>query len=151
MINFYNLLDRNDYKLDISDCNYLLSVARDKNPYSGYVRSIYYKLTGEKIKIEFVHLDGTRSTTREISKNTDSKLIVYPNPLDGEYFTASIDEYDLNSKYSIVIRSIDGRIVTEAKLDNTENQININKEKGIFLIQLFENDALISTEKLVKL
>ncbi len=145
------LSNRDGYALNKTDRNYLLSVARDKNPYSGYVRSIYYKLTGEKIKIEFVHLDGTKSTTRAISNNTDSRLIVYPNPLDGEYFTISIDEFDFNSKYSIVIRSIDGRIVTEAKLDNAENQINIDKKRGVFLIQLFENNALISTEKLVKL
>jgi hypothetical protein len=144
------LLDRSDYKLDNSDRNYLLSVSTDKNPYSGYIRSIYYKLTGERIDIDFEHLNG-KSSTRAVVKNPVSRLSVFPNPINDDYFNISIDEFSTDLEYTIKISSLDGRVLENTIISDVNSRIDINGNKGVYIVQLFENNKLVSTQKLVKL
>jgi hypothetical protein len=145
------LNNRSSFELSNADRNYLLSVARDKNPYSGYTRSIYYKLTGERINIEFEHLDGSKSNTRAISKKMDSRLNVFPNPVIDNYFHVSIDEFSHDSKYLIKILSLDGKVIESTNISENIIRININENQGVFIVQLFENNELVSTQKLVKI
>jgi hypothetical protein len=131
--NIYLKYLNNRNALSKTDRNYLVFTEGDKNPYSGYIRSIYYKLTGEKIKIDFMHLNGKGSSPRAVKANKDSRLNVYPNPLKDDNFTVSINDYNLNSKYNIKIQSLEGEIVGSINLTVSNNRIAINQNQGVYI------------------
>jgi hypothetical protein len=74
-------MDIDGYVLSSADSLSLLQAGQGQNSLSGYARSIFYRLTGEKINIELQHLDGS-ITVRSPNETVDviDKSEIYKTP-----------------------------------------------------------------------
>jgi len=76
----------------------------------------------------------------------DRSLRIYPNPVYDGVINFPVLE---NNNAEIKIFSILGREVASKKLDSNTSLNVSNLTQGIYLVQLFENNKRISTEKLI--
>lgn len=76
-----------------------------------------------------------------------NNIIVYPNPVNKELFIRFEQQPILNINYHIA--DVDGRIVSKGKLDNY--RINMSMlSKGMYLLELFVDDKILTTKKVLK-
>ncbi|WP_282081299.1 M20/M25/M40 family metallo-hydrolase [Aquimarina algiphila] len=88
------------------------------------------------------------STTTKLIGDT-ALLELFPNPVDGEYVTVTVNN-DLWKSGSILVVDIKGNILQELKLQNKITQINTSKfSSGIYFLTLF-NGAKSYTKQMIK-
>ena len=145
----YKLANRN-YTLNNVDRAALALAANAKNPYSGYARSIYYRLTGEIIEIELPHIDKEQILPRGTNAN-NSDVEIFPNPVYTNEVYLDISDFDNKAVYKLRISSIDGRLIVESVVNEATSTFNLKEEVGVFILQLVKNDEEIKSEKLVRL
>jgi len=82
----------------------------------------------------------------------NEKLHLFPNPTS-DYVVAYFNTIELGDKGKIIINDLQGRNLENILLKSEQNQHVIdltNYPNGIYLINLYVNDKLVSTEKLSK-
>lgn len=142
--------NRNTYTLSAQDSTMLYNIGIEENPYSGYARSIFYKLTGERIDINLPQI--IRNNPRNIIEDKSNLLIsIYPNPTNRDGFYINIDNFDNNANYNYSIESIEGKNVKQGVIKLRSSNIELNENNGIYILQLYKNKELLSSEKIIKI
>jgi hypothetical protein len=94
---------------------------------------------------DYVFKAGTIITGVKESK-ADVNVGVYPNPSNGTFILSTSNQTNFNK---IMITDITGKVCVEAQLNSeSTHQFNL-KNKGIYFIQVYNNDTFIGAKKLV--
>ena len=79
------------------------------------------------------------------SNNINTQLKIYPNPSQGNVF---IETSASGLNYNIL--DFTGKVILSNTINHHKEQINLSEfDKGIYFIQLQNNDGIIKTEKLI--
>jgi len=129
----------------------LESIARAENEYSGFARTIYYLLTGHRIKIDLPHLIPVTPRSRE--ENTSSSMYSsYPNPVINNEHIVDIKHGKDNDKLEIRMSDLMGRIVIVKTASIGENILDLSSvSNGLYLIEVVNNQQSVFTNKIVKM
>ncbi len=133
------------------------SVAREKlrtnglksNKYSGFSRTIYRVLTGERLSFTSNTLVEERSKIDK--KSIDGKIVSYPNPVVNGSYQVYIpcDESDIN--YRIVINDVFGNSVIVQQNSCGHHNIDVNGLKsGLYIMNITTPEKTIYTSKFIK-
>lgn len=132
----------------------LKAIAKSENEWSGFARTIYYVLTGEKIKIDLPHLIPANPRSR-VETNAENSIVIqsYPNPVsNGEQHIVNIQAENGNTQYQISLFDMMGKEVISKKAKNGENALDLNTfNKGIFILEVTTDGKQIYSNKLIKL
>lgn len=93
-------------------------------------------------------LDNILLDGYEIRNNLPSEFIFFPNPAIEEIFLRTSNSQGSVSFYYKIL-DISGRIVQSGPLQNNRVRFN-NISKGLYFIQLFNNNQVISIKKIIK-
>lgn len=81
--------------------------------------------------------------------NLQDNVNIFPNPFSDEINIQFIKV--LNSKIKIEVTDVMGRLIDNFNFSNTNNiKISNDYQKGIYLVNIYENGALMKSQKLVK-
>ncbi len=151
------ITDIDGFKLSSSNELTLENAGSMENELSGYARAIYFHLTGNKIEIDLLHLDGSitpRSTGSAHLINT------FPNPVGNVTFFPnpsinliefSINEFNPEQIYILNIIDVYGRITLSRQISSAHESIYLSQDAGIYFASILVNGRVISTQKLLKL
>jgi hypothetical protein len=120
------------------------------NPTSGYARSLYHKLTGERIIIDHQYRSRTRGAKSSTGQGQE-KISIFPNPVLDGYITIALDTKGITSDYSVNLYNMIGEVIESITLNAGNNQIDLGDKSGILFITTLKNGEVIKTEKVVKL
>ena len=151
-INLDYLSDYLNYQLSVADKNKLYNIGIKAHSYSGYARSLYYVLTGNRVPVNLTKSNG-QSTPRSKSKlntfDAMSQLSVYPNPVRGGEVTVDLSKHTENI-FSVHLVDLQGRVLIN-KVDVANEKINLNVanlKEGIYFISYFLNGDMQGVEKI---
>ncbi len=143
------LKDRRNFALSSTQKNSLESIANNQNELSGFARSIYYILTGEKIRIRLDHVLPSTPRSRE-EQALDKLIHIYPNlSYDGEFNIELLNEHHIYPK-NMEVFDLSGRIIHSQKLKGEINHFHIEKS-GMYIIKIYENNIEVHHQKIVKI
>ena len=97
------------------------------------------------------NINYTSLGIEEVESNTDTfNISLYPNPT--ENLLNLKFESSKTSNLKVVILTVDGKKVKSVKLNNYENkQVRLNHlDTGIYIVNFYNNNTLLTTKKLVK-
>lgn len=129
------------------------NMAMSKNELSGYIRAMYYKMTGEGIRIEIEHVTPLTPRIKSTENdNPESKINAYPNP-------SSTDEYFIHIpadwgevEYRIYIRNISGSLISNSAVYPGINTVDIKGlSSGIYIMEIKASENRLFTGKLVRI
>lgn len=146
------LMDRGNYELSDADSTYLRQVAMKDNLHSYAARGIYYRLTGERLRlpIRYVNDDPSGAPLVNTSDiNTDEALSVYPNPSDGTVARLSTP---VKGDLSVVIVDLSGMEVHKDQMLMGDDRIELDDlPAGCYVLRLVTPDgqATYTTKLLV--
>lgn len=137
-INLDYLSDKYNYVLSPSNKLLLYSIGEKINPLSGYARSLYEVLTGERIELRVPVL---RQSKRSGNLDNDKEQIdIYslPNPINNDRHIIYFTDEGKNSNYSIKVFDMNGRIVLEKEQINSKQYLisTSSWEKGIYFLSV---------------
>lgn len=113
---------------------------------------VQYKLTiaiadvGDGIYDSGLFIQANTISTVGVSElNTAEKIVVYPNPNDGQFKVVLVDKGLSNYK----ITDSSGRTIKAGEIMINDSELNFHlTDKGVYILQLF-NDGEIFTERIV--
>ncbi len=71
----------------------------------------------------------------KVVPDNDSRFLIYPNPTSGFINV----KYALNASFNVSIYTVDGKLVSEKQLQNSETSLNLNGlAKGVYMVKLFD-------------
>lgn len=153
MININYLLNRGIYQLSEANRLRLMELGNKTSPVSGFARSLYYKLTGEKLPISFVHSDHSLEP-RTISKvDPQTNILTYPNPVQGNTYHVSITDREAKASYQVKIYNLQGNMMKQVEIrGNGQHDVNISTfNAGMYLLTLESLGVNVYNTKFVKL
>jgi hypothetical protein len=143
-VNLDYLQNTFDYRLTEPNRLQLGQIGRSDGPFTGYARSLYEVLTGERIQVNFAELQEPGSGDREQVAKTETELSVstFPNPVQngqlrivvyGMAATSTLrsELFDLNgrlSSYKLILT--DGAIVMDVS----------NLPSGVYFLKVSNSD-----------
>lgn len=78
---------------------------------------------------------------------TKSKILIYPNPIENEININIENKNQVNVK----IYNLDGKLLLSKPIETKNAKISTsNLKKGIYIIEISENNKIIKTEKMIK-
>jgi len=128
----------------------LFNLAKDNNPISGYARSLYHKLTGEKVLLDHNYNSRTRNNKSD-KRKANEEIVIFPNPTSDRFTTIELDPKSKNIDYSVSLYDMNGSLINTKSLKLGSNQIDLEDKLGLFLIAIYKNGEVIKTEKLLRL
>ena len=120
-------------------------------------RTVFYKLTGERITRDFIHTDSTvtpRSSSEILPTNSSEVSIdihVWPNPLTGHGADIQLLNSDPEKEYVLVIYDATGTVRATSSVTDEISHVTISDTPGIYFICLLQNGELIQTKKVVRI
>lgn len=146
------LSDRNNFVLSEIARESLRYKAMQPNELSGYIRSIYHALTGERISIVLPHTNlSGQGITNTIESQVD-KISSYPNPVIDDEHIVFIPEIEVENKISINLIDMTGRIIESISGHSGENRLDMSHVPlGLYIVEVVSDDIRIYTTKVVKL
>ncbi|MFT6338742.1 MAG: hypothetical protein ACJATI_005519 [Halioglobus sp.] len=144
------LKDIDNYKLSVGDKNNLYTMGNGNNPTSGYARSLYHKLTGERIIIDHQYRSRTRSAKSGVGLEQE-EISIFPNPTVDRYITVALDTKERTSDYSVYLYNMIGEVIETKTLNTGNNQIYLGDKSSILFITILKDGEVIKTEKVVRL
>jgi secreted trypsin-like serine protease len=146
------LNNRNEFVLSNATKETLRAKAMAANELSGYTRSIYYALTGERLKIQLSHTNHSEPRTSNYINLPEGKISSYPNPVTGNQHIVDINTNVYNQKYVINVRDIMGRIMKSVGGQQGENLIDMaDISNGIYIVEVLSGNDRVFTTKVVRL
>ena len=79
---------------------------------------------------------------------TTSSIKAYPNPFASQFVLNLDSLYSANT--IIKISDVQGRIVSTAKANSTVLQLGSNLQKGVYIVQVWQGNAIVFTQKIIK-
>ncbi len=141
-----------DYILSNSDKQTLKNKGEKANPLSGFVRSIYYLMTGERIILPMPDYEGGRIRSKKNANSSNTKGLVFPNPLNSDEFNVNLEDYKNYPELSIEVLSIQGSVMLKQNMLEEIERIAIpNLQSGIYVLRLSDANGQLHMEKFVKL
>ncbi len=100
-------------------------------------------------RIKTIDKDGKQSYSAIIllikSADTNLNITLYPNPANS-YINISIDKLSTNNTYTIMLRDVLGKLITEKKMStNTEKLHTYQLPTGQYLITIYDSKQIIKT------
>ncbi|NNE28813.1 MAG: T9SS type A sorting domain-containing protein [Saprospiraceae bacterium] len=140
---YLDFLENDQFNLGISDQLFLESMGANPSPLNGYLRSIYYGLTGSKIELA---LPSRNRSQKEVESHQEKNAIsIFPNPVINNRFNiigvpagTKLQIFDLNGR----------KLLTQEEI--RDNPISL-KSKGVFILRLSWQGDIIFQDKLVNL
>ncbi len=134
----------------------MFSYLVDKN-WKSTIRPVTSKYTmiPEKIDIPSVQSDPkyfffiaqNQGSTTSIEKEKREKINVFPNPSPDGNFNIELPQ---TGDYRIKVINLRGQTIMERDAQEIHNGISV-KEKGLFLLQLFEKNKFVTQEKILSM
>ena len=149
-INLDYLMDRENYSLSMDDKSELYTMGKRSNPTSGYARSLYYRLTGERIYVDYEHVNNAVSP-KSRNATTKDEIDIFPNPVTQNFITISLNIIEPTADYTVSVHNIFGKHITTKRVNNGVSKVNVGEEKGILIVMVIKNEKVLSTKKVVKL
>lgn len=119
---------------------------------SGYARSIYYALTGERLRIQLSHTKHSEPRTSNYVSLQEGKISSYTNPVTGNQHIVDINTNVYDQKYVINVRDIMGRIMKSVGGQHGENVIDMTDiSNGIYMVEVMSENDRVFTTKVVRL
>ena len=140
------------YVLNAQDTTLLGNIAREENELSGYARTIYYEMTGNKIKLSMPHLplSGSRPVSQENYEL--SKVLLYPNPVDDLQFTLIVAEEFIRDKCTMQISDVTGNMIMNNTLNTENTLVDVSSlRSGIYFVKVSNQQQILFTGKLIRL
>ena len=126
------------------------------NPLAGYARTVFYKLTRERITRDFIHTDST-ITPRNISEikslsesSIQIELDVWPNPVSENTIDIRVGNANPEKKYQLAAIDVFGKIHTKVPLTISLSSVQIGDAPGIYMVCLLQDGEIIITKKVIK-
>jgi Secretion system C-terminal sorting domain len=151
-INLDYLANSDSYSVSSTDRNSLYNIGVADGFSSGYARSLYEVLTGERIEVIIpeVNVEG-RSI--ENAKTVQPSILVYPNPVGDGLFNVSIDHLAKGEFCEMVITDATGQI--KGRYAINENGIHHFEEEnlstGIYFLNIRDHigQSLLQTKLVI--
>lgn len=87
-------------------------------------------------------------TGMNLSEMPQSKVLVFPNPATKS--TAVYTEFESYENVYLSVYDISGRLIAQEKINENTHNLNLyNFNSGVYLLQVYNSDMLVKTEKLV--
>jgi hypothetical protein len=97
----------------------------------------------------FANKNGVSAIGIKTSGETTVQLKVYPNPASSN-ITVKLENYNFTGGEQVEIKNIEGKFVYSGILSGAETIIDCSSfAKGNYLIGLYKNKKLITTQKLI--
>jgi hypothetical protein len=132
------------------EINTLKLIAESERKMSGYARSLYYQLQGERIP--FVLPDTT--TIRQHSLHEDgikekAEYMLYPNPVRN-LLTIEVLSKKSNQSGIVYLYDMHGRQVLTKVLESTQTDIDVSKlPPAIYLVRIIKEDGNTFANKII--
>ncbi len=153
MINMDYIQNKGIYQLSETNRNRLLELGNKTTPVSGFARSLYYKLTGEKLPITFIHSDRNVVPRSIHEKQSKSNIITYPNPVQGSIYNIDISEPNSNTTYQVKVFNLQGNLIHQLEIKgNGQHNVDIsNINGGMYLLSVEALGINVYNTKFVKI
>lgn len=98
---------------------------------------------------KFLVADSLTTAVEVNVTEENSDVIIYPAPFKEELTIKTVSNYET---LSVTVHDVTGKLIDTKEFKNTNRiQLRNNYTKGVYLINVYGNDALIKTQKVVKL
>lgn len=140
---YLDYLETEDYTLDDSDKYFLESNGVDPSPLSGYLRSVYFEITGERLELNLPSRSRSQNTSEEDFRK--SLISVFPNPLNSEVLNIT----GIEKGTSMKIFDAMGRTVLSIEYLSESQSVPVSNLKGIYFLQLSKHNDIVYEDKLI--
>ena len=153
MINMDYIQNRGIYQLSEINRARLMQLGNKTTPVSGFARSLYYKLTGEKMPITFIHSERNVVPRSIPEKQNKSNIVTYPNPVQGNVYHVDISEPNTNAIYQVKMYNLQGNVVQQLSITgNGQHDIDISTiNAGMYLLSVESSGISVYNTKFVKI
>lgn len=146
------LTNRDEFALSNATRETLRAKAMAANELSGYARSIYYALTGERLRVQLSHTNHSEPRTSNYNSLQEGKISSYPNPVTGNEHIVDINTNVYDQKYVINVKDVMGRIMKSENGGHGENVLDMaDVTNGIYIIEVMLGNDRLFTTKVVRL
>lgn len=146
------LKNRDEFVLPNTTKETLKAKAMATNELSGYARSIYYALTGERLRIPLSHTIQTEPRTSNFINFSAGTIASYPNPVTGDEHIVEINTKVYDQKYVISVRDIMGRVLKTVNGGQGDNILDMTDiSNGIYIVEVMAGNERVFTTKVVRL
>lgn len=153
LINMDYILNRGIYQLSATTRTELMQLGNKTTPVSGFARSLYYKLTGEKLPITFIHSEQNPEPRTIPYKHDKSNIVTYPNPVQGNVYHIDISEPNTNAIYQVKIYNLQGVLLQKLEIKgNGQHDLDISTfNAGMYLLSVESSGINVYNTKFVKI
>ena len=129
------------------------SKALESNELSGYIRSIYHILTGERLRIEMEHLLSATPRIKEPGKeNSEFKIHTYPNPASADEYYVHIPVAWGDQECRIRIRDMKGKLFASSMGYPGINTVDVkNLDSGVYILEIYSHQDRLYTGRFVRI
>lgn len=146
------LTNRDEFALSNATRETLRAKTMAANELSGYARSIYYALTGERLRVQLSHTNHSEPRTSNYNSLQEGKISSYPNPVTGNEHIVDINTNVYDQKYVINVKDVMGRIMKSENGGHGENVLDMaDVTNGIYIIEVMLGNDRLFTTKVVRL
>jgi hypothetical protein len=146
------LTEGKDFELTSQQRSALEGMAKAENEWSGFARTIYYLITGQRIKIDLPHLIPVTPRSRNISSSESIEIQSYPNPVFNNEHVVLISTENINSKLMINVKDAMGQKVISKVGHVGENILDFeNSNAGLFFLEVVSEGRPVFINKVIKL
>lgn len=149
-INLQYMNNRGNFVLSNSTKEAIRTLGDKTSPISGFARSLYYKLTGEKMPIIFIYGGGETGIRTKKDVIEDELVKIYPNPTSD---LLHIDiKLEVDTKYTYDIMDTQGRIVKSGSLRGVgQSTLDVNSlPRGMYFINILNDEYSVAVQKFIK-
>lgn len=143
--------NRSAYVLSLNDRNTIYQAGERRLPLSGFARTVYYELTGER---QFITVPMFNQTLHNREISAKSNLIsIYPNP-SIKNANINIDigsKLGLTNDFEVVIYNSQGSVIYAETLQVGNHSISLDDQKGLFFVKVTSMGKTIHTDKIIRL
>jgi len=150
------LMSIDTFKLSAADSITIRTAGEAYNPLAGYARTVFYKLTGERITRDFIHTDSTviprnSDVTTSVDTQISVEFHVWPNPVTGQDVEISFEGANPEKEYVLVVYDALGVLRSATTVSNEVIYVPIGDATGIYFVCLFQDGERIHTKKVVRI
>lgn len=151
------ITDIDSFVLSPTDSMTLRLAGEAFNSLSGYARTIFYKITGERITRNFIHIDSTvtprsnnESFVEDVSR-ISTEFDIWPNPMTSQNLNIRLNNTAPDKEYLLVVYDAFGKMHYSAPVTSGNSSLPICDVPGIYMVCLLQDGEMIRTKKVIKI